>query len=149
MKKNLISSFYVVLGLCLIGLTTVNPETERDGWTWNVSIVFILLFLKGYVDVLKSLYRSEREDLEKGFGLSRARGTTVKLLSLSVLMLFAEYMVVASKIQSLGGWTNDPDSVIYGMFWLNAYTNTMFFNIPMTLLGIFLTVLMARGNRRP
>ena len=40
----------------------------------------------------------------------------------------------------LGGFTNDPSSVVYRFGWLNQYTNTLYYNAPILLFGLSLSI---------
>lgn len=61
---------------------------------------------------------------------------------LCVLSVFLELHMIENLRMQLGGFTNDPNSAVYRFGWLNQYTNTLFYNFPILLFGLSLSILI-------
>ncbi|MBD8838462.1 hypothetical protein MHB85_05025 [Paenibacillus sp. FSL K6-4396] len=74
-------------------------------------------------------------------------------LLLCVLSVAWELHTINNLRLQLNGFTNDPDSAVYRFGWLNQYTNTLFYNVPILLFGlsfsIFISWLMEWKLRSP
>ncbi|WP_340032024.1 hypothetical protein NSQ20_05320 [Paenibacillus sp. FSL K6-1122] len=62
-------------------------------------------------------------------------------LLLCVLSVFLELRIIDDLRMQLNGFTNDPNSAVYRFGWLNQYTNTLFYNVPILLFGLSLSML--------
>ncbi|MFK0522800.1 hypothetical protein ACINKY_11405 [Paenibacillus illinoisensis] len=71
---------------------------------------------------------------------------------LCVLSVFLQLHMIEDLRMQLGGFTNDPNSVVYRFGWLNQYTNTLYYNVPILLFGLSLSIfigwLMERSVRK-
>ncbi|MEO2205361.1 hypothetical protein ABGV42_16635 [Paenibacillus pabuli] len=71
---------------------------------------------------------------------------------LCVLSVFLELQMIENLRTQLGGFTNDPSSAVYRFGWLNQYTNTLYYNSPILLFGLSLSIfigwLMERSVRK-
>ncbi|WP_433751103.1 hypothetical protein [Paenibacillus amylolyticus] len=63
-------------------------------------------------------------------------------LLLCVLSVFLELGVINDLGIQLNGYTNDTYSAVYRFGWLNQYTNTLFYNIPILLFGLSFSILI-------
>ena len=61
---------------------------------------------------------------------------------LCVLSVFLELQMIENLRTQLGGFTNDPNSAVYRFGWLNQYTNTLYYNVPILLFGLSLSILI-------
>ncbi|MGF9697345.1 hypothetical protein [Paenibacillus sp. MABNR03] len=61
---------------------------------------------------------------------------------LCVLSVFLELQMIENLRIQLHGFTNDPDSAVYRFGWLNQYTNTLFYNLPILLFGLSFSTLI-------
>ncbi|GAS85076.1 unknown protein [Paenibacillus amylolyticus] len=59
---------------------------------------------------------------------------------LCVLSVAWELHIINDLRMQLNGYTNDPDSAVYRFGWLNQYTNTLFYNIPILLFGLSFSI---------
>ncbi|WP_366346494.1 hypothetical protein [Paenibacillus amylolyticus] len=62
-------------------------------------------------------------------------------LLLCVLSVAWELHTINDLRLQLNGFTNDPDSAVYRFGWLNQYTNTLFYNVPILLFGLSFSIL--------
>lgn len=71
---------------------------------------------------------------------------------LCVLSVFLELHMIEDLRVQLGGFTNEPSSAVYRFGWLNQYTNTLYYNVPILLFGLSLSIfigwLMERSVRK-
>lgn len=58
-----------------------------------------------------------------------------------VLSVFLELRIINDLRMQLNGFTNDPNSAVYRFGWLNQYTNTLFYNVPILLFGLSFSIL--------
>ncbi|UOK64528.1 hypothetical protein MT997_08665 [Paenibacillus sp. OVF10] len=63
-------------------------------------------------------------------------------LLLCVLSVFLELRIIDDLRMQLNGFTNDPNSAVYRFGWLNQYTNTLFYNVPILLFGLSFSILI-------
>ncbi|WP_340015862.1 hypothetical protein [Paenibacillus sp. FSL K6-1318] len=61
---------------------------------------------------------------------------------LCVLSVAWELHIIDELRMQLNGFTNDSDSAVYRFGWLNQYTNTLFYNIPILLFGLSFSIWM-------
>ncbi|WP_418040479.1 hypothetical protein [Paenibacillus xylanilyticus] len=59
---------------------------------------------------------------------------------LCVLSVFWQLLMIEDLRVQLGGFTNDPSSAVYRFGWLNQYTNTLYYNTPILLFGLSLSI---------
>ncbi|MFS0870881.1 hypothetical protein [Paenibacillus xylanilyticus] len=67
---------------------------------------------------------------------------TLVAILLCVLSVFLELQMIGNLRIQLHGFTNDPDSAVYRFGWLNQYTNTLFYNVPILLFGLSFSTLI-------
>ncbi|MDM5279646.1 hypothetical protein ACN9MH_05245 [Paenibacillus silvae] len=64
----------------------------------------------------------------------------VGALVMSVLSVCWQLHFIEGLRLQLNGYTDDPGSVVYRFGWLNQYTNTLFYNFPILLFGLSVSV---------
>lgn len=65
----------------------------------------------------------------------------VPILLFCFILIFSlmALMEITDLKTQLGGFADDPGSVIYRFGWLNQYTNTVFYNIYVLFVGMFIS----------
>ncbi|MFT8320490.1 MAG: hypothetical protein ABF649_06250 [Bacillus sp. (in: firmicutes)] len=110
--------------LYFVALLTPSPEVTSDNG--NLGIFFVIFAANTFVQLSNCLWKI----------LSRLNWKLhiwkiVSLGSLAIFLIgcFLQYRYAVNLIDQLGGPVGKETSRIYGLSWVNQYTNTLFLNI--------------------
>ncbi|MGN7411130.1 hypothetical protein [Paenibacillus sp. SAF-068] len=79
-------------------------------------------------------------DQRQQWGGKMHNAVPVIALLVCVLSVFLEIHIINDLRMQLNGYTNDPNSAVYRFGWLNQYTNTLFYNVPILLFGLSFSI---------
>ncbi|MCM3783416.1 hypothetical protein M3231_10560 [Neobacillus mesonae] len=143
MRKFGISVLISLLLVLLVDLFTFKyPPGGSTSGNGNPGILVLapaLLYLIGLLIYtfffMKNLFVSVKN--------AASKEVPILLICFILTFLLLITMDISDLRNQLGGFTNDPESAVYRFGWLNQYTNTLFYNIYIVLLGISLVSLVS------